>query len=666
MTCKALFIPSTCSKLPSTAIQNAVSLSHVIIDKNNAFYSTDGTIIYNIDHSIILMCVGCATNVNVNESAQIIEKMAFTQTHIASIDLSNTSIIKISDNAFTYANNLEYIKFPQSLQEICNYVFMECHKLITVEFISGERNLSIGFQAFNNCFNLISISFPRNIMDIKREAFLNCRLLHISFEETSSLTRISQSAFSNQDISVLTLPDSLIMLDEYSFSKCNKLETVIFGRHLTTIGSYAFNGCSSLKNIEFPADCQIRIILSSSFSECTSLEKFIIPSSLEVIDVSVFEGCTNMTSILVENNNYFQSVDGILYNSNCPKLIICPNGKQFANIDYRTNDIGNNAFYRCVKLQKIVFNKDENGYTSLELIRKNTFAGCSALSYVVFPISLKIIEENAFYHCSGLCSLIFDLDGVLESIGSKTFQNCVQLTEIILPRNGLLKSLNESLFEGCKKLQYVFIPKSITSLLPNRFKECSMLSSIQFDADSQLLLIGNSAFQDCSNLTSIDLPSAQLRSIGDSAFIGTNLENIIISKSVELINKQCFKGLKTLTKIRIEDGANLHIGSSAFEGCGIHSIKLPNTLQSIDEKAFASCPMLRYVFYCGDKQFNTINVFQNCISSLSINVLSSYQYDSFCGVPVSRSMAENCIFRHTLEHNHISDHFNKFINIIFM
>ena len=86
--------------------------------------------------------------------------------------------------------------------------------------------------------------------------------------------------------------------------------------------------------------------------------------------------------------------------------------------------------------------------------------------------------------------------------------------------------------------------------------------------------IGESAFEDCSGLTSVTIGNS-VKSIGDEAFSGcSGLTSVTIPNSVTTI------------------------GSYAFYGCsGLTSVTIPNSVTSIAYAAFANCPELLDV-YC--------------------------------------------------------------------
>ena len=63
----------------------------------------------------------------------------------------------------------------------------------------------------------------------------------------------------------------------------------------TSIGNYAFAGCSSLTNVVIPNN--VMSIGNNAFASCTSLTSVSIPDSVTSIGRSAFDGCSSLTSI---------------------------------------------------------------------------------------------------------------------------------------------------------------------------------------------------------------------------------------------------------------------------------------------------------------------------------------------------------------------------------
>ena len=111
---------------------------------------------------------------------------------------------------------------------------------------------------------------------------------------------------------------------------------------LTSIGSSAFYGCTSLTSVTIPNN--VLSISSSAFYGCTSLTSVTIPYNVSGIGDSAFYGCTSLTSVTIPNSvssigdSAFRGLTGL-------KSIVIP-----ASVE----SIGSEAFYGCEKLLDVV------------------------------------------------------------------------------------------------------------------------------------------------------------------------------------------------------------------------------------------------------------------------------------------------------------------------
>ena len=82
-----------------------------------------------------------------------------------------------------------------------------------------------------------------------------------------------------------------------AFQNCINLKTVVFPKHMGSIGSYAFYGCKSLQQITVPDG--IKEIKRNTFSKCTNLHTVVLADSVTYIGQNAFEGCESLAKIVV-------------------------------------------------------------------------------------------------------------------------------------------------------------------------------------------------------------------------------------------------------------------------------------------------------------------------------------------------------------------------------
>ena len=131
------------------------------------------------------------------------------------------------------------------------------------------------------------------------------------------------------------------------------------------------------------------------------------------------------------------------------------------------------------------------------------------------------------------------------------------------------------------------------NILSNVWDETTGEGVIIFDGE--VTRIGNDAFYECSNLTSITIPDSAI-SIGVYAFSGcSSLTSITIPDGVTSIGYDAFSGCSNLTSITIPDSVT-SIEDYAFSGCSsLTSITIPDGVTSIEDYAFSECSSLTSV-----------------------------------------------------------------------
>jgi len=183
-----------------------------------------------------------------------------------------------------------------------------------------------------------------------------------------------------------------------------------------TIGSSAFQNCTSLTNITIPNS--VTSIGRVAFRGCTSLTSVTIGNSVTSIGEEAFRDCTSLKEFIVsEGNTQFSSIDGVLFNKDKTILIFYPNAKSTSyTIPNSVTSIGEGAFSYCTSLTSVTIG---NSVTS---IGEEAFSYCTSLTSVTIGNSVTSIGEEAFRNCTSLKE-IHNNNPVPQAINSNVFYN---------------------------------------------------------------------------------------------------------------------------------------------------------------------------------------------------------------------------------------------------
>ena len=219
-----------------------------------------------------------------------------------------------------------------------------------------------------------------------------------------------QYALGKKD-TAFVIPDSVTSIGRYAFSGCSSLTSIEIPDSVTSIGDDAFYNCSSLTNITFEGN-----IPSYLYSDISNLSTIILEYGVVSIPSYAFDGCTSLTSIVIPDS--VTSIgDGAFYR--CSSLQF----NEYDNAYYLGNE--NNPYAVLIKAKNTNITSCEIN-TAARIIYEVAFNSCSSLTSIVIPDSVTSIGEWAFYDCSSLTSVV--IPDSVTSIGDDALYRCSSLT----------------------------------------------------------------------------------------------------------------------------------------------------------------------------------------------------------------------------------------------
>ena len=203
-------------------------------------------------------------------------------------------------------------------------------------------------------------------------------------------------------------------------------------------------------------------------------------------------------------------------------------------------------------------------------------------------VSFVLYKDTGTLYISGNGNIY---DGKYSSSDSKYHANAAWdkskefIKRVIIAKG--VTAIGAYAFNGCTNLASITIPSSVTSIGYAAFNGCTSLMRITIP--DSVTSIGGSAFSGCTSLASATIGNS-VKSIGDHAFNGcTSLTNITISDSVTSIGGYAFSGCTDLASATIGNSVK-SIGDHAFNGCtSLTNITISDSVTSIGGYAFSGC-----------------------------------------------------------------------------
>ncbi len=418
---------------------------------------------------------------------------------------------------------------------------------------------------------------------------------------------------------------TVISIGSSAFYECTGLTSVTIPESVTSISSNAFYYCSGLTQFEVAEGneyyCSVDGVLFTKdmttliqFPAASTMTSYTIPESVTEIDYRSFYQCTGLTSVTI-GNSAIEIGEYAFYE--CTGLTSVTIGKSVTTI-------GRNAFHKCTGLTELNFNAtacSSAGSSSSSGYR--AFYGCSNISTVNFGDNVTIIPSCLCYDCSELTEVT--IPNSVTEIGSSAFSGCSGLTSVNIPES--VVTIGYYAFENCSGLTgELTIPNSVTETGEYAFAYCSGLTSATIDGGA----IGSHAFYYCTGLTSVTIGD-YVTSIGYYAFCDcSGLTSVTIGESVTSIGGYAFYGCTKLTEVTVPNSVT-SIGSAAFRGCsGLTSVTIGESIKTIGTYAFQNCSGLTEVNFnaiaCTDAGASSSNnydrryAFYNCTHISKVNI----------------------------------------------
>ena len=660
-------------------------------------YNSDGT-------SVSVTYLGSSSNDYSNEySGEIVIPETITYSD------KTYSVTSIGSGAFYWCSGLTSVTIPNSVTSIGVEAFSSCYGLISVTIPNSVT--SIGYRAFDSCSGLTSVTIPNSVTSIDAAFDDCRRLTSVIWNAKNyPAFSISSGPFYDirTQITEFIIGDEVTSIPAYMFDGMSNLKSVTIPNSVTSIDA-AFDDCSGLEKVIVPNFdiknwCSIKFgyysnplryahhlysdenteitelvipnsvtsIGSYAFSGCSGLKSVTIPNSVTSIGSYAFSGCSGLTSVTI-GNSVTSIGDRAFYNTRIKSLTIGSGIQTIASdaFGYYSSDSG-------AKPVKVIWlaNTPPSGYKNvggtINYVPNDSYSGLSGQKIYPFLSSMfevdgiKYVPVSPSERTCDAIDCVYNESAENTKIGNTVTYKNINMTvqnvgDSICKDNTFIKELEFSynggilskIFSGCSNITSITIGSGVKRMIESAFSDCKNTTSVMWNAKNypafssyssnpfynirtqitefimgdEVTSIPAYMCYGMSNLKSINIPDG-VTSIGESAFYNcsglkkvivpdiknwcsikfgsssanplyyahhlynddnTEITKLVIPDDVTSINSYAFSGCSGLTSVTIPNSVT-SIGSYAFQACsGLTSVTIPNNVTSIGSYAFYEC-----------------------------------------------------------------------------
>lgn len=346
--------------------------------------------------------------------------------------------------------------------------------------------------------------------------------------------------------------------------------------NVTRIGNNAFRASTGLTGVTIPSS--ITKIGYFAFYECSNLKSISIPTSVTNIQHDAF-GKTGLTNAYIPNT-----------------------------VTY----LGSEAFYNCTNLRSVTLSKN------ITLIDMRTFEGCTSLTSIDIPEGVTSIEADAFDGCTSLYTVT--MPTTLTTIKRYAFYGCTALNKVTCYASTPPSLYDSSVFPTAAYNNATLnVPNSVKSAYQaaNGWKLFNNINGLPYDfvLDNLKYLITSSSTVKC------------MGSVLPSPYGAWSIHDTANGYDVTEIGEDAFNNCSNMTSIKIGNKVKKIYGA-AFCGCsGLTTVTIPNSVTWVGGLVFFNCTSLTSVVIGKNCRFNTtaswsVNIFEGCTSLTDITCLS--------------------------------------------
>lgn len=564
-------------------------------------------------------------------------------------DAENSILESIEKEAFygCYSmENTDFLNHLKLLKEIKERAFAydittELAKLLVKKDIYGNT-LYLG--------GLTSVSLPDCVTTVDKTAFENQYNVE-NITLGNGITELPESIFSGfVNLRHVKLPNRLVSIGDKAFYKCIMLNEINFPDTLQTIGESAFENGGTADAISNIAYDLYYIDTTKMYDQRptgnTTAGEYLVYIKDDEYNQQVVEKVIEPDGMLTEKE-YKDKGEPAQYET-C--YVVAE--KRYVNPSevFTDSKLAKNRYFNySYDKEQGVISDVENIYTDSEdmkqgtsllpksgytgyYVRNNTSNRLNVRNYlglrdVTLPSSVTAIGKRAFANCYNLEKIT--LSDQIEEISEGAF--CVDKAAL-LSKYDWTDTKNTEITGKYIAMRSVTLPQKLKKVGVKAFYCNVNMTWTNKTLPSTIELIGESAFEECKQLTEVIIPS-KTQVIGAKAFYGCSLYTQLKDKIQGYIVYDMDKnsGLREIDMTQAN--SLITIGNNAFSLNPITSCTIPDKVTVLPQGLFQNCYYLQKVTCSDNTQEVKEEVFSNCISLVSITIpaQATISYRAFCG-----------------------------------
>lgn len=324
-----ILLPTTIKQIGKYAFKSCKLLQHIDVESCTYF-----------GNSAFEDCEQLVIDIKKDAKITYIGYAAFKKTMLYNLDLTNSTITDIKNNAFYCCNDLTNVVLPQGIRSINEEAFCGCG-IKNIQIPDGVT--SLGKNVFSSCTNLTNVELPKSLTQIGCDAFQYTKIKEL---DLSNLTSLNDSICRNcEQLTKIVLNKELNSIGDNAFDWCVSLTNINLPNKLNSIGNNAFSN-SGLSTIVLPQN--LKFMGKSVFFNSKSLKTIDASQTLlTCIPESTFEKCINLTNIDLPNG--LQYINKFAFeNTRIEQITIPPTLKNIDKLAF-SDDLDKQPIFQCTK-----------------------------------------------------------------------------------------------------------------------------------------------------------------------------------------------------------------------------------------------------------------------------------------------------------------------------